>query len=285
MKNNLKRALALCLALALMLPLLTTAAHAASDTFPRYTGASGSIVDGLKAVGADSSFAYRGKIAAANGIVSSESAYKGTAAQNVAMLKLLKAGQLKKPGSAAPAPSAKPAQNSSGGSLVSASLKKVSFLRQPPLACKATAAVMGLNLIVGGNRYAIKDLLSAGSTYSCKNLQGFSFQGGDGKVYRTTYKFDTYIGSRSELVGQIETALAHGLPIVAAVHSTRYNAPHHWIVVVGKQGSDYLVLDPSYKGSGLASANVRTMKSLGYDLGITDVKNGPGYGYISFQQQ
>lgn len=99
--KNLKRILALCLALALMLPVLAAPANAASgDFYPRYSGSSGSIVDALKAVGAgsDSSFSRRAKIAAANGIAS-ESAYRGTASQNTQMLRLLKAGTLKKPGS------------------------------------------------------------------------------------------------------------------------------------------------------------------------------------------
>lgn len=276
-KFDLKRVLAICLTLCLMLPLLTAAAHAA--TFPAASYKGNSIVDGLKSVGANSSFSYRAEIAAANGI----SDYRGTASQNTALLKLLKAGQLQKPGSASAAPSAQPAQSSSGGSLVSANLGRVSFIQQGYLNCKATAAAQAVNLIVGKNRYSIGAMISSG--YNCKNLQGFSFVGSNGKVYTTTYKFDVYIGSRNELVGQIETALAHGLPIVVAVHSTRYNAPHHWITVVGKQGSDYLVLDPYDKGAGTANACVKTMKELSYDLGITDVKNGPGYGYISFRQQ
>ena len=61
--------------------------------FPRYTGSSGSLVTGLNAVGADSSYAYRKQIAAANGI----SGYSGTAAQNTQLLNWLKAGTLKKP--------------------------------------------------------------------------------------------------------------------------------------------------------------------------------------------
>lgn len=56
-----------------------------------YTGVS--IADGLKSVGANSSYSYRSTIAAANGI----SDYEGSSAQNTQMLNLLKAGQLKKP--------------------------------------------------------------------------------------------------------------------------------------------------------------------------------------------
>ena len=54
-----------------------------------------SIVEALKSIGADSSYAYRAKIAAANGI----SGYSGTAAQNTQMLNMLKAGTLKVPSS------------------------------------------------------------------------------------------------------------------------------------------------------------------------------------------
>lgn len=61
--------------------------------FPEYTGKSGSIVDGLNSVKANSSYSYRKKIAEANGIPG----YMGSAAQNTKMLNLLKAGKLIKP--------------------------------------------------------------------------------------------------------------------------------------------------------------------------------------------
>ncbi|MDE6034944.1 MAG: DUF3597 domain-containing protein [Ruminococcus sp.] len=63
--------------------------------FARYTGSSGSIVEGLKAIGVDSSMSYRKSIASANNI----SNYSGTAQQNQTLMNLLKNGQLKKPGS------------------------------------------------------------------------------------------------------------------------------------------------------------------------------------------
>lgn len=53
-----------------------------------YKGAS--IVDALKSIGVDSSFSYRKKLAAKNGI----SNYTGTPAQNVQLLELLKQGKL-----------------------------------------------------------------------------------------------------------------------------------------------------------------------------------------------
>lgn len=52
-----------------------------------------SIVDGLKSIGANSTYAYRCKIAKANDIVN----YRGTATQNLKMLSLLKRGKLIKP--------------------------------------------------------------------------------------------------------------------------------------------------------------------------------------------
>lgn len=63
------------------------------EYFPACTYTGVSIVDGLKSIGAQSSYSYRSSIAAANGITG----YEGTSAQNTQMLNLLKAGQLKKP--------------------------------------------------------------------------------------------------------------------------------------------------------------------------------------------
>ena len=61
--------------------------------FKKYAGTSGSIVTALNSIGAKSTFAYRSKIAKANGIA----AYMGTATQNTKMLNLLKKGKLIKP--------------------------------------------------------------------------------------------------------------------------------------------------------------------------------------------
>jgi len=58
--------------------------------YPRYTGSSVSIVDGLQSVGIESSFANRQRIAAKNGITG----YRGSAEQNNKLLSLLKNGKL-----------------------------------------------------------------------------------------------------------------------------------------------------------------------------------------------
>ena len=62
----------------------------AVEYYPQYTGNTNSIVDALKAVKVDSSYAHRKEIAGANGI----SGYSGTAEQNTKLLNLLKAGKL-----------------------------------------------------------------------------------------------------------------------------------------------------------------------------------------------
>ena len=60
------------------------------EYYPRYTGKGTSLVSALATVGEkDTSFSHRKKIAWANGITN----YSGTAAQNIALVDLLKAGK------------------------------------------------------------------------------------------------------------------------------------------------------------------------------------------------
>ena len=63
-----------------------------SDYYPKYTGISNSISDALKSLGIDNSKANRTAIASKNGIPN----YKGTSAQNIQLLTLLKQGKLLK---------------------------------------------------------------------------------------------------------------------------------------------------------------------------------------------
>ena len=63
-----------------------------SDYYPKYTGISNSISDALKSLGIDNSKANRTAIARKNGIPN----YKGTSAQNIKLLTLLKQGKLLK---------------------------------------------------------------------------------------------------------------------------------------------------------------------------------------------
>lgn len=65
--------------------------------YPKYNGISRSLVDVMNALKINSAFSNRAKIAAKNRIVSKASDYRGTSAQNLRMLTLLKQGKLIKP--------------------------------------------------------------------------------------------------------------------------------------------------------------------------------------------
>ena len=240
-----------------------------SPYYPPYTGASSSIAAALDALGADPSYASRAKIAAANGI----SNYSGSAAQNTALLELLRQGRLLRPGS-----SASPA---APGGLTSANLSRVSFIRQDRNTCKATSAAMAVNLLLGSNRYSTTSMIHSGVL--CRSLEGNVYTGSDANAYRTTYKTDSYVGSLRELEAAVDAALANGLPIVTAVHSA--SSPHHWIVVVGRDSAgNYLAVDPARSGSGSMASQARSMAAMGYSFGLTDYAQ-PHYGYISFQRR
>ena len=64
----------------------------ATQYYPACADEYKSITAALNSVGVDGSYTHRTKIAIANGITD----YRGTAEQNIQMLKLLKAGKLKK---------------------------------------------------------------------------------------------------------------------------------------------------------------------------------------------
>ncbi len=68
-----------------------------SDYYPACNSSHTSIINALKSVGVDSSYAFRKKIAVANNIAN----YSGTSSQNIQMLSLLKSGRLLRPDAAA----------------------------------------------------------------------------------------------------------------------------------------------------------------------------------------
>ena len=92
----------------------TTSPSTYNYTTKKGLNTSTSIVDALKATGADSSMAARKEIAAANGIKN----YQGTAAQNTKMLNMMKSGDLVKP------TSTKSSGSTKSGSSKSSSKKK-----------------------------------------------------------------------------------------------------------------------------------------------------------------
>ena len=165
--------------------------------------------------------------------------------------------------------------------LVDANLSKTAYIKQGSKTCKATAAAMTLNLLTGKNSYTTSGL--GGSNFV--GIQGKSYVGSDGKTYVATSKADSYVGTATEQKTAIDKAIADGLPIVVAVHSTRSGyTKHHWVIIVGKSGNDYLIVDPASGNSGSMAANVKTMSSANYAFGLTDYST-PHYGYISFTRK
>ncbi len=153
----------------------------------------------------------------------------------------------------------------------------VSFIKQSSGQCKSTSLAMALNLIAGYDKYTPSSL--GGGT--CVSIDGLSYTGSDGILYTATYKTDSYIGSKAEEAAAIETGLNNNAPVVAAVHSTSGGTQHHWVLVIGKSGGDYLIADPAQSGSGTIYTNVKTMTGSGYALGLADYSS-VHYGYISF---
>jgi hypothetical protein len=68
---------------------------------------------------------------------------------------------------------------------------------------------------------------------------------------------------------------------VAAVHSVKGGTQHHWLLVLGRSGDDYLIADPAGAGSGSIEENADTLSSRGYAWGLADY-DAMHYGYITF---
>ncbi|MBR1497207.1 MAG: hypothetical protein IJ617_06240 [Oscillospiraceae bacterium] len=256
------RGAALVLALVLALNAGALPVWGAEGCYPRCAASCESLVDALWSVGVDASFAHRKAIAQRNEI----SDYRGTAAQNIRLLNLLKAGALRR--AAEDGGTVAPLETNPG---------KVQFIRQENKTCKATSVAMAVNLLRGNNACTTAGM--GGSC--CYSIEGVAYTGSDGRRYVGTYKTDSYVGSADELAGAVTAALATGVPIVAAVHSTACGTKHHWVVVVGRSGTDYLVVDPVYGSAGAVSDNTVTLSSRGYAFGLTDTAV-PHYGYVTF---
>lgn len=256
-RGIIKKLCAALLAALLGLMPLPPAAAASGETYPACEKGCVSIVDALKALGEDSSFAYRGRIAASNGI----SGYSGTARENMTLLELLKAGKLLRP----------------GDTPLEENLSRVKYIAQGRKTCKATALAMAVNLLRGTDACTTREM--GGSC--CCSIQGLTYTGSDGHSYTGVYRTDRYVGSYAEEAEAIETALAAGVPVLAAVHSTAGGTRHHWVLVVGKSGEDYLIADPAYGTSGAISENLSTLSARHYALGLTDYAC-THYGYVTF---
>ena len=263
-KRRMKRKpFAAALWLACLLFLLPGKALAAESGgfFPACTWDQVSLVDGLRSVGAESSFDYRAEIALANGYRD----YQGSSGQNTALLHLLRHGRLRRP-----QPEEGPLYRNRD---------RIRFLRQEPKTCKASALAMALNLLRGSDDYGTD---SMGSD-CCQSIDGECFLGSDGHTYLGVYRTDLYEGSLGELTKALDDALTAGIPAVAAVHSTRGGTQHHWVLILGRSGEDYLIADPAQAGRGSIGDNAVTMASRGYAFGLADYDT-LHYGYVTFRQ-
>lgn len=264
-KRRLLGAVTAC-ALLFTMSMTAVSADAGDPCYPKCPASYDSLVDALKSVRADASFGSRQAIAEQNGVLD----YTGTAAQNIRLLNLLKSGALRRAGGDTADPAAP----------LTANLGKVQYIAQQKKTCKATAVAMAVNLLRGNN---ICTTAGMGGT-CCNSIEGASYTGSDGVRYAGTYKTDSYVGSAGELTGAITAALAAGVPIVAGVHSTSGGTRHHWVVVVGRSGDDYLIADPAYGSSGTVAANVATLSSRSYAFGLSDYA-APHYGYVTFTKK
>ena len=258
MKNaGIRRPAARLLCVLLLLTLMTPAAFA-GEYYPPCPASEASLVDGLKAVGADASFAARTAVAAVNGITD----YRGTAEQNLRLLKLLKQGTLRR--------GKEPPLTANAGS--------VAFISQGTKTCKATAVAMALNLLQGSDEYTTAGL--GGSC--CRSIEGEEYMGTDGRTYTGQYRTDGYEGSREELLAKMDEALEAGVPMVIPVHSTwSWGTKHHWVLLLGRDGEDFRIADPACRWKGSVADCVTTLSGRHYALGLADFET-LHYGWVTF---
>ncbi len=253
----------LCAVLLLALLLPGRAYAAGEEYYPACPASEASLVDALKGAGAEASYSARMAVAEANGI----DRYQGTAEQNLRLLGLMKQGKLRRP------------ENRAGAGPLADNLSQSKYIRQDKKTCKASSVAMALNLLTGSDTYTTKGLGSA----QCKSIDGKEYRGSDGILYTGIYKTDRYAGSLTKLTEAIDAALSAGLPIVAAVHSTRSGGTrHHWVLIIGRSGADYLMADPAWGIAGSIAENSATLSSRSYALGLTDYDT-PHYGYVTFR--
>ncbi len=249
--------------------------------YPKYTGKSGSIVTALKAVGVDSSYSNRAKIAKANGITN----YKGTAAQNTTLLNLLKKGKLVKVGSTAPA-TPKPEENTESASKVqklkSVSEMKAAFKKKLGSSawldqhsskfdqdaggfCCACAYAAGIYLVTGNVNKPTKYTKSAHNAYTYyKDGHVGGFNGGywakknssgDHKIALAAYK-----------------NLQKGLPTMLHYYSKGAEGGH-WVLVIGVRPgktasdvklADLIIYNPNGATEGYLNSGATNFECEGY---------------------
>lgn len=166
--------------------------------------------------------------------------------------------------------------------LIESNLDRVNYIKQAPKQCMATSVTMAINLIEGKNSRTVKNFLY-NNTNGCISIDGKKYTGSNGTSYTAVYRNDNYKGSLNEEKQAIEKSLAAGVPAIASVHKTKSGTQHHWVVIVGKSGNDYLIVDPAEKVcDGSMRKNIKKMSAANYAFGLADYSNGIHYGYIYF---
>lgn len=228
----------------------TIKAEAAETYFAKPTKSYSSIVDALKSIGVDSSYAYREKIAAANGIPN----YSGTAAQNKRMLELLNQGKLKKPGS------------SGSGSGISNQYVNVKMSLSVPTYRQYDGRWAGTKIgtktlkQVGCLTTVLAMLYSydhSSQTTPDKMIRKLSYSNNDvywSSVVKLGYRVtDPYnCAANARILKKIYNQLANGHPVIVGAKN---KAGQHWVIVVSYKGdrrnfksSDFGIIDPNDSG-------------------------------------
>ena len=268
-----KKFISILMAMVLVIS-LAAPAFATDYFYPKYTGTSGSLVDGLNTVGAPSSFAERQKIAEANGIAPGE--YRGSAEQNNYLHSLLRVGQLKRPGAQTSSGTASyyPKYNGSSGSIVDALTivgeKDVSFSARSAIAAingitgysgSASENLQLLNLLKQGKLRRIEtsaqsqssgENLGNANPYVCYNYQQCT--AGGNSIYEIT-KDNAPLREKASGEAKIITRLAAG-QLLSVVQVVRNDKNNNWLRIeyINAQGK----ITSAYMYAGNCKAHVHT---------------------------
>lgn len=133
------------------------------------------------------------------------------------------------------------------------------WLKQGTSACKVTAISNAVNAITGKRTLSITTGLASSSTAG-------SYQG-------SIYDTDTASISKNNptrQMNEINNALNNNLPIVVEV---RGSIDQHWVTVIGRSGSDYIIVDPANGGE-------KTVVAKNYFIGSASGY----YGVVTFKR-
>lgn len=180
-------------------------------------------------------------------------------------------------------------QAQASGGILSSNLSLTAIYPKQNLSysCKASAVATAVRLITNSSAYTEESFYASASSSSgsyglCANIGGQAYTGSDGNTYIAEYHTDSdYSVTYADQQKMVSGAIENDLPIVVAVHSNKSGGTtHHWVVLVGASGGDYLIIDPAVSGK------VTTMSARNYSFGILNTGySGYAYGYVSFTKK